>query len=286
MDIYPIIENGYNTCYIDSLLIALFYKNSDQINDILENEPQIPEAYYLQELIKVKFVNQIRKNYSIFSQSMNEIRNYSIICGWATEGNIDEQQSCISYYNFLSNLFRIKPIEFEVFEFNNNVIYPENTSKINFQFIPIDLNRDNDIRNLFINWLNSNIIVKNSLTTQCYKLLDVPFFIIFSINRNNESIDNKYCKKNKFKLDIMKKIKFFNISDSSQSHIKWNIHAIICYSSDDHLCCGHYYTILFSNKEWILFDDKKIPSFKKIDLDDEAIKDKITSECIIIIYSM
>ena len=97
METFPIVENGYNTSYIDSLLIALFYKNSSII-DVLENEPTIPEVYYLQELIKFKFVNQIKKGYSIFFQSINEIRNYSIIYGWNTKGNIDEQQSCIEYY--------------------------------------------------------------------------------------------------------------------------------------------------------------------------------------------
>jgi hypothetical protein len=235
----------------------------------------------LQELIKIKFVEQIRKNYSIFSQSMNEIRNYSIICGWNTEGNIDEQQNCILYYNFLSEILQIKCIEFELFEFNNNMI-ASNINKIIYPYIQLDLTRDNDIRNLFINWLNSNIIIKNSSIIQCYKLINIPNFIVFSINRMQYMNMNK----NKYKLDIMKKIKFFGINDSSQLSIKWKIHSIICHSGDN-LRTGHYYTILNINKNnWILFDDLNIPSFKKIDLDDENIKDKIMEECVIIIYSL
>ncbi len=269
METFSVIENGYNTCYIDSLLISLFYKNNTSIYSILDNEPKIPEAYYLQELIKVKFVDQIKKNYCIYSQSMNEIRNYSIICGYIANGNIDEQQNCIDYYNFFSDLFNIQPIEFEIFQIDDNII-SKDTNKIKLNYISLDLNRDNDIRNLFINWLNLNIIIKNTNTIQCYKLVNIPQLLVFSINRKNNA-----------KLDIMNKIKFFNINDSSQSYIKWKIHAIICKVSD------HYYSVININKkEWLLFDDYLIPSFKKINLDDDDIKEKITSECVILIYSL
>lgn len=277
METFPIVENGYNTSYIDSLLIALFYKNSS-INDILENEPLIPEVYYLQELIKFKFVNQIKKGYSIFSQSINEIRNYCIICGWNTKGNIDEQQSCIEYYNFLFDLFKIKPIEFELFEFDNN-IFNNISNKIKLPFITLDLNRDNDIRNLFINWLNTNIIMKNSLTIQSYKLNNIPNFLIFSIDRFLKSET-----KNNYNLDIMKSIKFFNIGDSSQSYIKWNIYSIICLKGNT-IKKGNYYSVFNINKkDWIIFDNTLIPSFKKIDIDDDKIKNNIIKECVMIIY--
>jgi hypothetical protein len=29
-----VVENGYNTCYIDSLLVSLFYKNNDSLLNI------------------------------------------------------------------------------------------------------------------------------------------------------------------------------------------------------------------------------------------------------------
>jgi len=278
METYPIVENGYNTSYIDSLLVALFYKNSS-VNDVLENEPITPEVYYLQELIKFKFVNQIRKGYSIFSQSMNEIRNYSIICGWNTHGNIDEQQSCIEYYNFLFDLFKINPIEFELFEFNNNIFVNTTKNNIKLPFISLDLNRDNDIRNLFINWLNTNIIMKNSSIKQSYKLNNIPNFLIFSIDRFLKSET-----KNNYNLDIMKSIKFFNIGDSSQSHIKWKIYSIICLKGDT-IKKGNYYSVFNINKkDWIIFDNSLIPSFKKIDIDDDKIKNNIIKECVMVIY--
>lgn len=277
MDIFPIIENGYKTSYIDSLLIALFYKNSI-IYDVLDNEPIIPEVYYLQELIKFKFVNQVRKGYSIFSQSINEIRNYSIICGWKTIDSIDEQQSCIDYYNFLFDLFKINPIEFELFEFDNNT-FNNISNKIKLPYITLDLNRDNDIRNLFINWINTNIIMKNSSTIQSYKLNNIPNFLIFYIDRFLKSET-----KNSFNLDIMKNIKFFNIGDSSQLYIKWNIYSIICLRGDS-IKKGNYYSIFNINKkDWIMFDNTMIPSFKKIDINDDQIKNNIIKECVILIY--
>jgi len=275
---YLTVENGYNTCYIDSLLICLFYRNNVSINSILENEPKIPEAYYLQELIKVKFVDQIKKNYSIFSETINEIRNYSVICGWLKDGNIDSQQNCILYYDFLVNLLRINTIDFEVFDFENNMISVD-TYKLSFPYIKLELNKDNNVKNLFINWINSNIILRNS-STQCYKLMNIPQFIVFSVDRFSSK------NKNNSKLDIMKKIKFFGINDSSQSYLKWKIHGIICYDGDNYEN-GHYYALFVSGKkDWLFFDDLEIPSFKKIDLNNDKIKDKILSESVILIYSI
>jgi hypothetical protein len=278
MENFPIIENGYNTSYIDSLLIALFYKNSS-INDILDNEPSIPEAYYLQELIKFKFVNQIKKGYTIFSQSINEIRNYSIICGFDTKGNIDEQQLCIDYYNFLFELFKINPIEFQIFEFNNNVM--NNLNILKLPYITFNLTNDNNIRNLFINWLDENVLTKSCNKIQSYKLNNIPNFLIFYIDRFlNQNIKNNYS------LDIMNNIKFFNIADSSQSYIKWKIYSIICLKGDS-IKNGKYYSVFNINKkEWLLFDNNLIPSFKKIDINDNIIKNDIIKECVIVIYTI
>ena len=59
-----IIENGYNTSYIDSLLVALFYKSS-YIDKLLQEHPQNETFYYLQEIIQTNFVNVIKRNYVV-----------------------------------------------------------------------------------------------------------------------------------------------------------------------------------------------------------------------------
>jgi hypothetical protein len=65
------IEKGLNTSYITSLLMALFYKYNDNINVLLTDPPLKAVGFYLQELIKTLFVEPIRKNFSIRSDTIN-----------------------------------------------------------------------------------------------------------------------------------------------------------------------------------------------------------------------
>ena len=51
-----IIENAINTCYIDSLLVSLFYKPSI-IDSVLNKDLKNATGLYLQEYIKERFVN-------------------------------------------------------------------------------------------------------------------------------------------------------------------------------------------------------------------------------------
>ena len=61
--ILSIVEDGMNTSYIDSLLIALFYKHNNNILTELDKKPQKSCGIYLQELIKEKFIEQAKKVY-------------------------------------------------------------------------------------------------------------------------------------------------------------------------------------------------------------------------------
>jgi uncharacterized UBP type Zn finger protein len=277
-----IVENGLNTCYIDSLFVSLFYKYNDNILSILDNEPSKLEGFYLQELIRLKFIEPIQRNYSISSSTINEIRNYSIICGWSQDGNIDEQKDCSEYYKFIAELFNIQPLQLEIFEVKDNVL-TDNNKKYNFPFITLNLNQDDNIKNLFINWINTSFI-KNNLQhniINCYKLTNIPQFIIFNINRFGYN-----GVRNKHKLDIMKRIKFFGINDNSQDYIKWKISSIICHKGKNYNS-GHYYCLVYTNqKKWILFDDEIIPSFEEIDLENEDLKDKIMLDAVMLIYTL
>jgi hypothetical protein len=50
---------------------------------------------------------------------------------------------------------------------------------------------------------------------------------------------------------------------------------------------GHYYGLLTTNENnWLLFDDAYIPSIKKIDIDNDDIKEQIMSEVVILINTL
>ena len=74
MDI--IIEDGYNTSYIISVICALFNNNYIYTNKLLNNNNIDYKYIYLQELIKENIVNKIKNNKYIFSYYINEIKNY------------------------------------------------------------------------------------------------------------------------------------------------------------------------------------------------------------------
>ena len=290
--LYNVIENGYNTCYIDSLLICMFYKND--INNILESVPKKLEGYYLQELIKNKFINPIQRNYSISSNIINEIRNYSVICGWSPEGDITEQKDCTKYLCFLLDLFNCPQLQFEIFEIKNNII-TNNTQILKMTYLDLTLHKDDSIKNLIQCWINSKIYSPDINIIHCYKLIDIPQFVICYINRFNTEFKNTYNTefKNTYKLDIMKRIKFFNINDLTQKYIKWKIYGIICHknnisSNNNTLASGHYYTVFpsYNKYQWLLFDDNLIPSFQQIDLKNEDTKEKIMIDAIIVIYTI
>ncbi len=276
-----IIENGYNTCYIDSLLIALFYKYNESLDLILYNEPNKPEGFYLQELIKIKFIEPIKRNYSIESNILNEIRNFSIICGWSKDENITSQKKCIDFYNFISKLFNITPLSFDILELKDGVL--NNSIKTNdFSYINLSITKENDtIRNLLINWIKNNITYNTSHSIiDCYKLNNIPPYIVINVNRYDEKGN---C--NKYKLDIMKRIKFFDINDNSQNYLKWKIHSIICYDGTN-INKGHYYTLIYVSKnKWIIFDDNKIPSINNFDMEN-CDSNKIMADACILIYTL
>jgi len=275
-----VVENGMNTCYIDALFVALFYKETPYTNFILETTPKNPTGYYLQELIKSKFVEPIRKHYSITSNIINEIRNYALICGWASDGNIDGQKDCSEFYTFMADLFNIPNLEFEILEIKNNTI-TNNTHKSILPFIPLSPDTNNTIRSLLIDWINTKIINNDIEINHCYKLTNIPQFIILNVNRfNYNGIRNNY------KIDIMKRIKFFGNNDTSQNYLKWKIHSMVCHKGESYKS-GHYYAITTTHcKKWLLFDDNLVPSFEQIDLEDDDIQNKIMFEAVLIIYTL
>jgi len=312
-----IVENGYNTCYISSLLMSLFYKPS-YLDNILNCDPKSACYFYLQDIIKIKFVDNVRKNISVSAEIMNEIRNYCNICGWKNE-NINEiinQQDVNEFYTFIIDAMNIYPIEIQRHTITEALSNENDTGRIEkIPFINLTIptqdnltnTKDNNIlkkkednkkdelsvKELLNNWLNHNIVdikreiindfgekeIKYVKALNIYKVMNVPLFVAISINRFS-SIESK---KNKIKIDIKKKIKLHNTGENKG--IKWKIHSIICHKGET-IRTGHYYSIIFgSDNKWLIFDDLIIPSLKQVNIKDTAIMNKIKEECVFLIYT-
>ena len=152
-----IIEKGYNTDYINSLLLAMFYKSSN-IETILEYTKKTNTSFiYMQELIKSKFIEPLRCVYSISDNVINEIRNYAVICGWYnymtddmddTVNNIDfiEQKNILNFYKFIIHLCDKNIFNNIIYNVKNNTNIKEiiNLNNISYtpKFVCIQLNRE------------------------------------------------------------------------------------------------------------------------------------------------
>lgn len=163
-----IIEDGGNTDYISVLLFGLFYKGND---DILSIEPLDRNVIYLQSLIKIKFVDEIRDDKCVFGSVLNEIRNYLVLeCGYDID--IYEKQDIIKLWEFLSKKI---PIKQKII----NIFLEENNNNKNFYFdektkdglIIFTINRKNDeeldIWNVLDDWICQTIICKNNNDYYC-----------------------------------------------------------------------------------------------------------------------
>ena len=270
-----VIEQGYKTCYINSLFMALFYKPNNNIETLLNNYPDNPIALYFQELIRDNFIDPVRKHFSIKNDNINQIRNYMLINNNNNDTITITQEDIGNFYKYIIDFLNGDYIHFEIFQIKDNTININN-NKLRMPYISLNPTKDTNIRDLFINWLNKYI---NKNDTYCYKLLNIPLYLTFYINRYNN-----IGKKNNYEVDIMKKIKFFNNTDTKQKYMQWKIHSVICNEGDD-FDSSHYYSIITDyNNNWFMFDDTKKPCMTQIDMSNDDIIDKVRKECMLITY--
>jgi hypothetical protein len=217
-----IVEAGLNTSYIDSLFVSMFYKPSyiqdilidtEKVNDVdTENENDILDRIYLQDIIYHYFVRNMRNKYTISFQTINELRNQLVYLGWKENENIVD-------------LFEIH----ELYDFLIKKIYKN--SLISFEL------ENNKINNLINTWINDNL--------GKYKLKDIPKFISIYFDRKKNN--NNYLVDIKEGINFEKN----NIDDDQKEYL-WRIHSIICFSNPGHyysIVFDGSEWFLFSNKK-------------------------------------
>lgn len=306
-----VVENGLNTCYIDALLMALFYKSSTYLDSLLHAEPKNYDCIYLQEIIKNKFVDPVRKHSSIMADVVNEIRIYANMCGWLADkyDEFFEQQDVNEFYSFLLDVINVPLIEIQrqticegAIDSKNDIGDLELVPFINL-IVPNDNTNETSVKELLNSWMNNNtvsgihreVIGPNGQKKMdyvkglnIYKIANVPTFVALSLNRFNNTVDqngNVINKRIETKVNIQKKIKLHHITDSDDKDgLKWSIHSIICHKGTSPKS-GHYYSVIYgSDNKWLLFDDLAIPCLRDIDIKDSEIAETIKKESVMMIY--
>lgn len=287
-----LVENGLNTCYMDSLFMALFYSPSFVENLLLDSDPVKPDYLYLQELIKCKFVETVRNSRSVLSESINEIRNYAHVSGWLDSENLCGQQDVNEFYSFIIENFGCRMIEIQRNTLTETFQSTDDTGKIEIvPFITLLPEEDCDaisIKTLFNNWMTNNvaeverIVMENGERKVCnvkvlntYKIVNLPGIVPFAINRFNR--DQRIYTK----IDIQKKIKIHPEDEYNQ--LEWVFHSAICHRGES-IKSGHYYSLIQNCGKWYIFDDLTVPCLTEVQMDDEVISEMIMRECVFIFY--
>jgi len=291
-----VVKNAINTCYIDSLLMALFY--SESINEyILRTDVTTGTLLYMQEYIRINFIDQVRSNKSINEETMNTIRLLCMQNGWLNN-DMDEffkQQDVNEFYAFLIDVLAGKMIETQRETITEGAL-PDSSDVGKHEkmpFIPLSLPSDEPIisvKKMLDNWMYDNTIeVKRFIMTDkgkeealvksfnFYHIVNNPPILALSINRfGNDG------KRNLTDVIIQKKVCPF-INKDTLIRREWEFHAAICHKGATKEM-GHYYCLLKHGKQWYLFDDLKTPCLKEVRMDDRQVTNELKRECVFLVY--
>jgi len=252
-----IIESGYCTDYLISILIALFYDMTDHNSILLYKESNNPHTLYIQEMIMMKFIDPLHHNRMIESKTINRLRMILYNAGWLNLEDILTRASVRDFYTFLvSNLLNYN-LEFAIIDMNRN-----ETNFKTVRYIELDdtMISDGNISNGIVNWLKTNF--KNDMI---YSFKEVPQMIPVSID-------------SKKPVDLMEAIQFGSIGDKMQKILMWDIRSIICLDEKG------YYSLVRNRDDWHYYRDGDIPSNHIISLNDRETVDKIQMEIKLCFY--
>lgn len=281
-----ILEDGYNSDYIYSMITALFYTPSDGTNKIINSDVSSSNTYYIQEFIKSKFIYPIHRNMSIESGTVNKLRMFMYNCGWLKndDKHILIKADLDKFYSFLVSRMMEYKILISRIEQNNIREINQTIKAIDqtIEFIKITDKHisDSDITNKVINlssmvnkWIKTEILE----TSISYKFEEIPYIIPIYLD-----IRDPDTGLNKIYVNIMKGINFPDNGDKIQSMLIWEIHSMICQTDK-----GDYYTIVIDhNDNMMVFSDKHIPSNWSIDATNIASVKKIMREVRFILYKL
>ena len=295
-DIKPfVIQNAGNTCYIDSLLVGLFYTKSPTqfllTNDIRSN------AIYLQEYINV-IVNKIRNNTSILAEDMSMLRTLLIDNGWKTDQYEEyvAQQDVSEFYTFLINILEGPSVEIQRKTIaeglgDSTAVDVGVVEKVPFIPLSIPDQASTSIKEMLNSWMFDNFakVSRDTYTEKgegikqdvqsliTYTIDNDPYILALSINRFKDGLHKDLTP-----VEIQTRL-------SPQQHrnkiyrTKWTFSAVICHRGSSSKL-GHYYTLFLNGDRWFLFDDLLIPSVVEVSMSDPKVTQMIKTESVFVLY--
>lgn len=243
------IENGFNTSYIDAILIILskLYKDVDKCQD--------DKLYNLQKNIQ-QFLTQLSNNINITKDLLNDIRQISFDNGWRCKKpqSLLELHNVVEYYCFMNDKL-----------LHNYIQFTQNTDNKPKSYISVTPIEKKSIKELIET-------TQKIVYIQISDLNRTPDYIPIYINRFINPI------KNSVNIDINQRIKFVT---EDNIILKFDIVGIICHTGNI-LKSGNYFTFVKDNNSWIMYDNTLDESQSVVNIRD--YKNIIQQNCLLIFY--
>ena len=266
-----IIEDGYNTDYIVSLIIALFYPS----NRIISIDSPNSNAYYIQTFIRANIIEKIRRGISIDSATLNRLRIFMNGAGWLRH-DILEPADVVDFYDFLvvniiGYRFSIQRIDTTTNQSNERSFNFVNLTEQHFD----SLNERSivSVSDGFTKWIDQSIIESK----YAYRFdAALPWLVAVHVNIRDES-----TKLNRCYVDIMEGLCFDKISNRTHAMFVWDIQSFIGQTDT-----GEYYAVTMRANEWVRFSDRTIPSVTVVDMNDQDTVRRMMKEIRMAFYKL
>lgn len=276
------VENGINTCYIDSVLMALFYSPS-HLDRLLMKDCKNAMGIYLQELISEKFVKCVKNGKTILADDVNLIRALCCEMGWRSgkDDEFIEQQDVTEFFTFLMETFENENIEISrstLMENKEDIV-----QKDMLPYLPLALPENEtsiNVKQMLHNWLYDNIknVKGNENGLDIYNISNLPYLLALSVNRfTNQGV--------RIYTDVIIQKKIYPMGKNMIYGNEWQFHSAICHRGET-VKSGHYYALLTINEKWYIFDDLTSPCLREVSMADIEVTTMLKKECMFLFYKL
>lgn len=306
-------QNINNSCYLDSVLVALFASFSDIIHKILYIEPKNIKNPLCQKDSLLNFQNELKMMYDIFISNSTETKNtcmnlrrtlkdcppYRLSRGIPEvdpERNFasSRQQEAQEFLTYIFELFNIETMIMErrtVFSNDNGEkLKGDSARNVSFPIIPINIKDDEDpepslekyINRKTITHLDNENLYKDGLKTynriKTYTSHTTDSLYIFYVNRIYIDMETGDKHKTNKKINVPENIDLSELSLENKE-----LRSVVVHYGG--VGGGHYVAyVKYINGDWYLYDDMSNELYTKVDNDISENKD-ILSNGVLFFYN-
>lgn len=301
----PSIPNVINSCYLDSLLVAMFM--IDAMDPVLSQDSGSEIGNNLLIIIKTQIIDPLRRGEVVPEDTMRLFRQQLIAIGWQTDDDEYDQQDIKELYDFLCEKLNLPLTKVRRVTFSSASPSERDFGKEEkMSYIPLNLAEEEfgleEIKTgtLLHNWLNHNTTkaerkldgkdaTVDVLNTYQFVDTDFPPLISLAINRF-PSATVRY--EGKIQPNVL--LLPFKHEKGDICKMTWDIQGLVCHrpaplpdpvpEGYSPLKSGHYYCYYLDGDKMMRFNDLDSPSLVEVDRYNRDEKEDMERHLVFVIY--